>query len=182
MNGQPDRKKKHNASDEMFGASSIDIETVTLKTWHAMTINAPNTKGIFLLDRGLYYKLIQSLYKPIKGLKFVFVMEISSTGRYHIHGKILFKSYLSVISFYETLYRLNCNYKFKRIEEADKWEEYMAKQQPYIQAMCDFHKVDYFLNNDTVITSRKPLDFSKPNLDRFMEDKEESTDGEEDKE
>lgn len=122
-------------------------ETIDLYKRYTFSIN-PDTRNqrSFLKQ---YEQLTSCINKfsHIDGLEYLFVVELSSSGKVHCHGIVYFNKMLAIGLFYETLFVLKdlCAYEMDTIEDYDKWRDYVKKGINYMKYLAKRYGVKYII-------------------------------------
>lgn len=102
-------------------------EDITLDEWYAFTINPEYQGDSYLTDR------VKSVVTRIKTLlmneciKYTGMIELSSTGRVHLHGYIKIINYDFYTRYIPELIK-TATVVIKEIDDNIKWNEYIKKQ------------------------------------------------------
>lgn len=96
-----------------------------------------------LNDTGIIYSLYPELSEPRH------INKNSEGPRWHYHGTILFKTYLSIGMFLNIYYRdITRSYDVKISDyRKDYWPLYISKQKEFMIELCNYHAIPYELNN-----------------------------------
>lgn len=120
MNPHNNYVKKHN---------SLPMETVKLSNY-SLSINPAQASGDIHRDYKACKKILKC-FSHITSINITMFPEYSPTGRLHMHGVVIFRSFEGVFQFYEVLHQIkeSCTYEFDTIEDVTKWRDYTLKQQ-----------------------------------------------------
>lgn len=143
--------------------SFVEPHDIELKNWYALTIN-PSQHIFKSSDYKNPFKIFKKKIKDflknnLFKYNYVFYIELSKKGRFHIHGRIQFLDLATIPDFYAFLdkYDKLIQYKFGDIQELHQedpenqkykcWDDYIKKQFRF------WKKIGY----DSLIQSIQPL-------------------------
>jgi hypothetical protein len=115
------------------GNQGVKLEDMEIGQTYAITINPasqPENKHSVLPWRNLcmwlcHYK--DWLIQFQDGVELVLYLEVSPTGRYHFHGKLVLLDYNDYINFLEIMNKQH-HYEIDTIKDMDVWDLYIKKQ------------------------------------------------------
>lgn len=113
-------------------------EDIKLGTAYGFNLNlAPSVlKGqVFGTQYDCYVKRLKYFRHP--DIELQVYPEISHQGKLHVHGIIVFNSYLSVSEFYLKLLEYPHHLYIHTIEDTNKRREYMLKSERIMRPLCD---------------------------------------------
>jgi len=103
---------------------------------------------------------IYKMFTRLQYCKLTTFMEISSGGRLHFHGKIVFIDIIKFFYFDLKILKFHGSYEIDTINTSDeKWQEYCLKLQSPMSKFCKEYGMDQFY--DTNINTKTPKQKTK---------------------
>lgn len=126
------------------GSKSFKLETAEVGKWYSFTMNILETGGhLWPMQRETYRKRITALFRNCKNTEYVFAPELSPYGKFHVHGKLVFRKIKDIGFFFNNLGWVACNYELDVINDMVIWDTYMYKQRAVQEKMANHYKIPY---------------------------------------
>lgn len=138
-------------------ANSVDIpplETISTNKFYSFTISPDQSiqaKGESLRLPSFVHSAKNIIYNLFNDqMIYQLYLEISpKTQNYHYHGIVVFKSYQSIIQFYDQLpsYSYNNKIELDSIDNLMIWYLYIIKQRHVMEPYCNYLNLSYKLTS-----------------------------------
>lgn len=99
-----------------------------------------------IMDMATYSNELVEIFKRLKYCKIKLVHEISSSGKWHLHGYIQITNKLKCVLFDLRILREHGLYEIDTITDKEIWKNYVYKQKPLMTELLGEYKIPYMYN------------------------------------
>lgn len=129
--------------------SAIAPEDIKLNDKYSFSINPKEciyNKKESLKDKILVLRDLISNFK-LPGISLKMVMEMSSIGKLHAHGMVIFEDNIGIAMFYNELFNIRniTGYELDTISGPETWNNYCIKGTSYMMSYSKAEKVKHYL-------------------------------------
>lgn len=155
---------KTDKTAQTYGKKPISLpapETLESGKWYAITLSPADVqrldkKHIVLPLESIMvnYEVLYNckLFNRIEGVRYILYPEISSCGRIHYHGYIIFRSPIDIYTFYRTIsviqyHDSNWTLEMKELFDPEVWKTYVLKSSHIMYPVTKHYKIPYEITN-----------------------------------